>query len=455
MNNILEINNIFKKIPEYAKKYNKKSRDRKVNIADAAYCRFAYSQKNKTKENITSELNFINKLEDHADRTSYFRKEESISINLYKNLYEDVKNVHKKIINEHELRCIPVDGTYGHTEINNSPGKLQTSLSLGLFDATHNVPVELKFYGHLSKNKEVSKFIEYVKEHKFNNVVFVCDRAYFNYEEMKYLNENNMNFVIRIKDNADILKEYDQLNKNNVNYDNIIYLQNHCRVVKSEHFVNKTVTDNNDKSVKITEKSSYVIITNLTNIVNFSDEKILDIYRSRWKVEIFFKYVKYNFKLEKLLEKNTTAYDKLYYCELIITYISNLIQHYFVNKKNKKEEIINKKNGTCVKCTVKVCDALLISGIFDKLLHKIIHGKLSRYTLLKFWKSYIKQIKNEVNRSFPRVSKTPFTKWYVKSRILISQYAKILEAIDTNTIDSLSKNLKRKALFIKKVGDVL
>ena len=50
MNNILEINNIFKKIPEYAKKYNKKSRDRKVNIADAAYCRFAYSQKNKTKE---------------------------------------------------------------------------------------------------------------------------------------------------------------------------------------------------------------------------------------------------------------------------------------------------------------------------------------------------------------------------------------------------------------------
>ena len=74
---------------------------------------------------------------------------------------------------------------------------------------------------------------------------------------------------------------------------------------------------------------------------------------------------------------------------------------------------------------------------------------------MKFWKSYIKQIKNEVNRSFPRVSKTPFTKWYVKSRILISQYAKILEAIDTNTIDSLSKNLKRKALFIKKVGDVL
>ncbi len=42
-------------------------------------------------------------------------------------------------------------------------------------------------------------------------------------------------------------------------------------------------------------------------------------------------------------------------------------------------------------------------------------------------KSYLKIIKNDKDRSFPRNSKTPFTKWNIKGYSVNSQLVKILE----------------------------
>ena len=65
-----------------------------------------------------------------------------------------------------------------------------------------------------------------------------------------------------------------------------------------------------------------------------------------------------------------------------------------------------------------------------------------------FCKNYAILHKNELGRSFPRTSKTPYTKWYIKGYIESTKYSKIFDAIANNTVDKLSKQLKKIASTI-------
>ena len=35
-----------------------------------------------------------------------------------------------------------------------------------------------------------------------DNIIFVCDRTYFSYDLVNFLNDNNYKFIIRIKNNC-------------------------------------------------------------------------------------------------------------------------------------------------------------------------------------------------------------------------------------------------------------
>ena len=49
---------------------------------------------------------------------------------------------------------------------------------------------------------------------------------------------------------------------------------------------------------------------------------------------------------------------------------------------------------------------------------------------------------NLKDRHFPRTSKKPFTKWYLKGYSDLTKYNKIIESIKIGTLSSLNKNLK-------------
>ena len=49
----------------------------------------------------------------------------------------------------------------------------------------------------------------------------------------------------------------------------------------------------------------------------------------------------------------------------------------------------------------------------------------------------------------PRVSKPPFTKWYVKAYSDFYKYSQIIDCIENNTLSKLNKNLKLEALTIQ------
>jgi len=42
----------------------------------------------------------------------------------------------------------------------------------------------------------------------------------------------------------------------------------------------------------------------ITNIANFNKEELLEKYRKKWDIEVFFKIIKNNFKIQHTSEKN-------------------------------------------------------------------------------------------------------------------------------------------------------
>ncbi len=157
-------------------------------------------------------------------------------------------------------------------------------------------------------------------------------------------------------------------------------------------------------------------------------------------LEVFFKLIKNNFKFQQMKEKNSINYKKepMYYCELIITYLMKLIENdYYKNKVTSK--IINKKNGDIKECVEKINKSNLICGIFDKLLEIICFTEPSDTDIKNFYNSYIILVKNETGRSFPRSSKTRYTKWYIKTQYDIATFTKIINAITNRRFASESE----------------
>jgi hypothetical protein len=91
----------------------------------------------------------------------------------------------------------------------------------------------------------------------------------------------------------------------------------------------------------------------------------------------------------------------------------------------------------------------ILNGIFENLLESIIYGNLTRDKLKKFINCYVRKTNNKSSRSFKRISKIPFSKWYVKTYLDLYIYMQIISAIEKNNKKTLEKTLKSLSKNIK------
>jgi len=444
------LNSIFNEIDTHNN--NICLRKNKIILRDAVYYRFMYSKNNTTKEAITSSLNFDNNNNIH--RTSYYRKENNITLELYKNILDKIKEKYNKIITGNNLEILndktilAVDGTFNNTNINKLDNTLETSLSMGYYDVTKDIPIDLEFIGAGKKNTEIENLNNYLKEKNLKNTILVNDRAYFKYELFKNLNDNNLNFVTRIKENSYLINDNGKPKKYK-NSNLIEQFKNTFRVIECEYYKEKILKTKKNKEINIKQKLKYYLLTNLNDKEKYTDEVIKNIYNSRWKVEIFFKLLKSNFKFSYLAEKKEEHYKKLIIIELIMIYLCKIFKYYFLKSKDKTKVITKRKNKGKAIVSLNVNESNIITGLYEKLLQKIIYSKLNEKDIENFTKSYIKVTQNEKDRQFPRVCKCPFKKWYIKAYHEIYKYSKIKDAIDNNSIEKLNKNLKLLVKDIK------
>lgn len=439
------LNNIISMSKKYIIENNIKSniRNSKISLNDAVYYRakYVFADASNTFQSITSNINKtkldINKKHKIFTRTAIYKKEKILPAKFYENIFFKTREFYDLNFNTKNY-FIAIDGVYSNTNVLHD-GKIETSMSLGFFDIDNKLPIDIHFTGVGKKNNECLCLTNYITENLslFKNKIIICDRAYFCYSFFKFLNDNNIKFIIRIRDKIAIpskhAKHYNDYNAV-VNNENI-------RLISRIDKINKLAVDNTDKVKKIIKDSTIRIITNL-DVKAHNDDSIINLYKNRWSIEEFYKQLKHNFKFQHMCEYNAESYNKNIYMELTFVILKKILMEIFKKQHDKNDSsIINKTKGEILTFTTKINENLILTGIKDELIRDIFYENVSKTKIINFLKCYVVTHTNKEKRSFERKSKRPFTKWYVK------QYH------DVYKIKKKEQELNIKALFEIKDGD--
>lgn len=161
-----------------------------------------------------------------------------------------------------------------------------------------------------------------------SNTVYVFDKGYYDFNWWWSIHQKQAFFVTRLKKNAAIIM---QENKENIS--EIILEDGTFRFKNKKPRGGKVnlYQDNLRRIVVYREgKSPLVLVTNLLDV---PAELIADLYKARWEVELFFKWIKQNLKLKKFLGKSENAV-KIQIATAIIAYL--LVQLYKNNSGDNR-----------------------------------------------------------------------------------------------------------------------
>lgn len=171
--------------------------------------------------------------------------------------------------------------------------------------------------------------------------IFVFDRGLCSRATYAELSQKNISFVTRLKDNTtySILK-----------------------ILSNDVEFTETLEITSDSIVQLFTKSGWICPTNfrlikainlksgqelrfLTNIMDLSATEITEIYRSRWDIEVFFKFIKQHLNAKHLLSRNKNGITVIFYTMLIASILMlafkkmNNIESYLITKLQFIEQL--------------------------------------------------------------------------------------------------------------------
>ncbi|WP_440895805.1 IS4 family transposase [Amphibacillus sp. Q70] len=150
------------------------------------------------------------------------------------------------------------------------------------------------------------------------DAIYLFDRGYMDYKQFEKLCLSDIQFVTRLKKNADIevlseqVPDPDQL----IFKDQDVYLGNETSGTKMIQPLRLIETED-------TKGNSVTIVTNCFGL---SAKEIGDLYRYRWKIETFFKWMKQHLKIKTFYGKSQNAVYNQIWMALITYCLTVLIQ---------------------------------------------------------------------------------------------------------------------------------
>lgn len=145
-----------------------------------------------------------------------------------------------------------------------------------------------------AKESDKSKMEDLITE---KYCIYVFDKGYYEYKSFDKYSNNAIFFITRLKDNAlykecqnleiTFNKEVELLKDVELIFDKIVYL--------GSEYISKTKCPY--RIIKIKDKEEK-ILTFVTNIFDLSSEEIAWLYKKRWEIELFFKWIKQHLKIK-------------------------------------------------------------------------------------------------------------------------------------------------------------
>lgn len=383
-----------------------------------------------------------------ADRSCYSKKAHKIPYSFFEYLDNQVHKLCEKYYCKKGTQVAP--NIWAGDGMNTLDSNFNVALNMGLYDVTNEMPVNLTFDGSDQRNCEVKLTRKYVTEHldELKNIILLLDAFYYNTDLIELLIQNNIYFVIhghKNSDNYDINKPIGKVTKKRKIQLN--YVRDKLRVITYEKEITKKVIIKRKNTNKDADKGkeytimideTFNLITNLPQST-YDDEKIKYLYKFRWEIETFFKLVKFNFNISSSMRRTDEELKIANRCITIVVNIMKVIKKHVLSKTTKKSTDTHKIN---------INETRMILNFKRKRLANLIFGKITIDDLLKFEKKYCGVFKQENNRSFERISKTPHLKWHGKCNSDRSELKLIIEAIENKTVHKLDKNKKTKAKSI-------
>ena len=129
--------------------------------------------------------------------------------------------------------------------------------------------------------------------------IVVMDRGYNDYAWYKQLNNNGISFVTRLKTNARyrVIERRTVLKSKGLTCDQTIELTG----AKAKHCPIRL------RRIGYQDANTGIHYTFLTNHFKLAARTIADIYKARWQIELFFKWIKQNLKIKRFLGTSKNA----------------------------------------------------------------------------------------------------------------------------------------------------
>lgn len=222
-----------------------------------------------------------------------------------------------------------------------------------VYDLTNETPIYFDITG--ARTNDITWAKNNIEIEK--GITYVADRGYTDYNFWYEINESGAFFVTRLKKDARI--------------ENITEIQSNEKGISSQIF---KLTNRNPRGGTINKyaqiplkkviverdgKSPLVLVT---NDFNRSDKEIADLYKSRWQIELFFKWIKQNLKIKKFLGKSENAI-KTQICIAMIAFV-------LIKLLTIMQEI-------CKNISLKTMITIVKNGLFTKLSTKPPNNKHS------------------------------------------------------------------------------
>lgn len=206
------------------------------------------------------------------------------------------------------------------------------------------------------------------------DAINIFDRGYIDYNKFDDYCENGIRFVTRLKANAvtTVQQELHVTPGSTIKRDCIVILGGPLTKMKHPvRLIETTDTEGNP-------------VTIVTNDLAMCTEEISELYRYRWQIEIFFKWLKQNLHVKRMYGLSKQAVENQLYIALV-TYCLLMIT-----------KLISGYNGTLltIKRILRVSLYEPVESFFSKLIHKSKRTSKGRRRLdhEKVWQHTLRQV---------------------------------------------------------------
>ena len=141
---------------------------------------------------------------------------------------------------------------------------------------------------------------------------YILDRGYIDYERLFRIHQSSAFFVVRAKDNLQFRRIY----SNKVNKDNGVLLD---QIGKLTGFYISKDYPEKLRRIKYYDEETDNDLEFLSNSFDITAEEIAQLYKYRWKVELFFKWIKQHLKVKSFWGTTLNAV-KIQVYSAIVTY---------------------------------------------------------------------------------------------------------------------------------------